>query len=140
MVRLGDLNFTNPDDDIYVQQIPIKFIHKHPDYVYPSSYHDIVLFELERAASLSIFVKPICINTKPALPTEVLATGWGDTEKLQDGTNDMLMKVTLNVFEKNICANSFRPGTSKFPQGFDDSIQMCAGSLNNINDTCQVND
>lgn len=139
MIRLGDLNFTDTKDDMYVQDIPIKNMHSHPQYKYPSAYHDIALFELEFSAKLSIYVKPICIYTKENIAqNQVLAVGWGDTEKAEKGENDMLMKVALNVYDKKTCSETYSRNRI-FQNGLDDRIQVCVGSSEDIKDTCQVN-
>ncbi|KRT81489.1 Trypsin, partial [Oryctes borbonicus] len=138
IVRLGDLNYTNPNDDIYVQEIPIIKTHKYPYYKYPVTYHDIAIFELEYPTNLSIYVKPICLyNEEKIPPGQVLAVGWGDTEKAEKGENDMLMKVGLDVIDEKTCSKTFGKNVRAFPKGLDDHTQVCAGSTKEAKDTCQ---
>ncbi|GJQ79100.1 hypothetical protein Trydic_g23906 [Trypoxylus dichotomus] len=111
--------------------------HKYPFYKYPATYHDIALFELEFPAKLSIYVKPICLYMEETIPPgQVVAVGWGDTEKAEVGENDMLMKVGLDVIDAVSCSRTFEESKA-FPRGLDDRTQVCAGSTKESKDTCQ---
>lgn len=138
MVRLGDLDYTNPNDDEYVQEIPVKKLHKHEGYKFPTVYNDIALIELETPAELSIYVKPICIFTEERIPSaQVVAVGWGETEKMDNGVNSMMMKVALDIIDRGNCSRTFAAGLS-LPRGLDALTQICAGSTEKRKDTCVV--
>lgn len=135
-VRLGDIDYAKSDDDQDVQQIDIKKIHKHPDYKFPTNYNDIALLELEKAANLNIYVKPICLYTKPTIEPKGIITGWGNTEHGEPSEN--LLKATVGSFAHDQCQKTFANDLRALPRGLDENLQICYGSSKNSKDTCQV--
>lgn len=70
----------------------------------------------------------ICIS-------EAIASGWGRIGWTDD-LSDQLLKVTLDFFPFDECAESY--GTNrKLPNGILDAQQVCAGSRDENKDTCE---
>ncbi|KAK4875505.1 hypothetical protein RN001_011927 [Aquatica leii] len=138
-VWLGDWKLsTNPDCITFlgfqlcnhkVQKIKVIDAIHHPSYNDDSLHDDIGLLLLERDATITNFVKPICLpapNTENStLPSTLIAVGWGLTE---NGTSsDIKLKVNLPVQPNSKCESAL-----------EDKLtikQLCVGGQNG-KDTC----
>ncbi|XP_071055378.1 venom protease-like isoform X1 [Onthophagus taurus] len=140
VVRVGDLNYTDPNDNQYAQEIPVDRFYENPGYLPPTDYNDIALLKLVRPVQMNEFLKPICLWTNPKTSDvdKVIVTGWGHTEYANEASkSDLLMKAALDVFTGSRCNKTYSRDTVKLPRGIDDELQMCAGSFTDNKDTCQ---
>ncbi|GJQ88410.1 CLIPC1, partial [Trypoxylus dichotomus] len=135
VVRLGDLNFTSSEDDQYAQQINVKKLYVHPDYVYPEHYNDVALLELEKPAKLSVYVKPACLKTDDVSEPMGFVTGWGHTE--HHPASEHLLKAGVHLFTLEECSRTYSGDSRTLPRGIDPNLQLCYGSKTSIEDSCQ---
>lgn len=135
-VRLGEFNKESNSDDARPEDFTVIQNIPHPEYKSASTYHDIALLQLDRAATLSPYVRPICLPQARAIKEKsAIASGWGKIGFLDEGS-DSLLKVTLELFPHAECATSY--GTSrKLKDGILENQQLCAGSRDSEKDTCQ---
>ncbi|CAH2083530.1 unnamed protein product [Euphydryas editha] len=140
IVRLGDQNLDPAvSDGASPLDVPIKTVHKHPEYNSPGKYNDIALFELNSDVDFEAAIRPACLWTKPDFPghTKAVATGWGVTSSKRGavGSNE-LQKVSLSLLENDYCDLLLNGTHNRHWWGFA-STQMCAGELRGGKDTCQ---
>ncbi|KRT82162.1 Trypsin, partial [Oryctes borbonicus] len=134
-VRLGDVNVADPSDDAYVQEIEVKKVYVHPDFMTPVQYNDIALIELVKPATLSVFLKPACLYTNKTLDFKrALVTGWGKTE--EHVVSDHLLKAVVDIFPQQNCNERYKSLPQVFPNGVNYDIEVCAGSYTSNKDTC----
>lgn len=137
LVRLGELDLSQNEDGAEPEDYDIDRIIVHPDYRYPQKYNDIALLKLKRTVRFTKFITPACLYTKDNIPQrKALATGWGKTDYLAANTNNILLKVELNVFNNDQCSRTYKQ-TKYLPDGIK-STMLCAGELKGGKDTCQV--
>ncbi|KAL0809013.1 hypothetical protein ABMA28_012661, partial [Loxostege sticticalis] len=139
VVRLGDQNIDPAVlDGADPIEVPIKQIHKHPEYKPPSKYNDIALLELVSEVSFESAIRPACLWTKPNFGEHrmAIATGWGVTDPDTRQTSKELHKVSLSLLNNNYCDQLLVSSRNRLWRGFQDS-QMCAGELRGGKDTCQ---
>ncbi|GJQ73814.1 CLIPC1 [Trypoxylus dichotomus] len=135
LVRLGDLNLTSSEDDQYVQQINVKKLYIHPDYVYPKHYNDVALLELDKPARLSAYVKPACLKTDDSSEPRGLVTGWSHTEF--GPAREHLSLAGVDLFTVEECSRIFSVDSRTLPRGIDPNLQLCYGSKTSTQDSCQ---
>lgn len=91
---------------------------------------------------MNLYVRPACLYTKFDLPVQAVVTGWGainyDVER-----SETLMKATLEISDRDKCANSYRSfesgSQSDLACGIIDRLMVCAGStIDPERDTCRV--
>lgn len=166
VARLGNLKL----DESYNVEIAkpqhrnIIRIFAHPLYKYPSEYHDIALFKLDKPIEFSYYVRQACLSPYPTnnlgvWNNTVTAAGWGVVDwgktfnfikvhknannwisyKLgeDEGSNDLL-KADLQLLDHKSCSAAYDTGAPdpKIANGVVDKWQMCAGAEGK--DTCQV--
>ncbi|XP_039762927.1 venom protease-like [Pararge aegeria] len=140
IVRLGDQNLNNNvRDNASPIEVPIKTIHKHPNYVSPYKYYDIALLELNADVDFEDNIRPACLWTKPDFTgyTKAIAIGWGVVDPQQPTkTSDELKKVSLSLLENHFCNVTLKDTFFRLWKGFSDE-QLCAGELRGGQDTCQ---
>lgn len=85
---------------------------------------------------LSPKIQPACLWQNHVIDyTEAIATGWGNTDF--DGLkSDELLKVNLTIIDTEVCRPYFE-SSRNLVNGIIDT-QICAGSLSENKDTCQV--
>nr|CAD7569475.1 unnamed protein product [Timema californicum] len=139
-VRLGDLNLAETIDDARPQEFSVVDRLRHPGFKAPSHYNDIALLKLNRDAVFNGYVRPACLHTSLADPTnKAVATGWGLVDWTDDtGSND-LMKVSLPFVSTADCNNSYKSliGGRKLSGGILADSMVCAGEKLGGKDTCQ---
>lgn len=110
----------------------------YPDYKSYSFYYDIGLIRLQTRLTFNDFVRPACLDTEALLyeKEKVMATGWGQRGYSQS-TSKLLLKVGLEIFSNNEC-NEIYDKDITLRDGIIDSFQICAGSIANSGDTCEV--
>ncbi|XP_063907515.1 serine protease snake-like isoform X1 [Zophobas morio] len=135
-VRLG----VNKFDDISTHRQQLKIVERiaHPEYKSNSHYHDIGLLKLEKPAKMNPYARPACLYLSPEISAQrSIATGWGQTSWGGDGSSNKLHKVIIDLFDREICDPFYR-NQRKLKKGILNDIQVCAGSLDEEKDTCQV--
>lgn len=138
-VRLGDLDYTTETDGAQYQDFTISMAIKHPDYKYPSRYHDIALLKLDRQAVFNNDVEPICLHTQKDIPvSNFLVAGWGKTENWANEGSPRLLKAEVELFPRENCSKVYPPISKEPEMGWVEKYQICAGSLTGERDTCQV--
>ncbi|CAH1365893.1 unnamed protein product [Tenebrio molitor] len=137
-VQIGTTNLF--DKSSHRQRLNILKLIPHPQYIYPSNYHDIALIKLEKPAKMNSYARPACLYSKPEISFErAIATGWGDVTLDGGVSNGDLRKVTLKLVDNDSCNSSYKYYISKkLKNGIVKYIQLCAGSNseNKIEDTC----
>lgn len=135
-MRTGDLNFGRNDDDADPQTIRVARAIAHPNYQASQQYHDIALVELAQAMQFNQYARPACLNSQPNVPDQrAIATGWGLTEFFGD-SSESLLKVTLDLFRFPECVAQY-PADRKLRQGLVERQHLCAGSHQEIKDSCE---
>ncbi|EFA11559.1 serine protease P44 [Tribolium castaneum] len=136
IVRLGDLDLSRDDDGSVHTDYNVRNIVVHPRYRYPLKYNDIALIQLSTTVRFTKFIRPACLYTKSQVELpQAIATGWGKTDYAAAEISDKLMKVSLNIYSNDRCAQTYQ--TSKhLPQGIKSNM-ICAGELRGGQDTCQ---
>lgn len=135
-VRLGEFDRTKTTDDARPEDFTVVQNIPHPDYLTNSTYNDIALLQLDRTATLSPYIRPICLpQTKEIKEKRAVASGWGLIE-YQGEKSDLLLKVTLELFPSNEC-NTVYGKELKWKNGLNETQQICAGSRSSIEDTCE---
>ncbi|KAM3955049.1 LOW QUALITY PROTEIN: venom protease [Aphomia sociella] len=137
IVRLGDQNIDPAvDDGAKPIDVPIKKIHKHPEYKPPKRYNDIALLELNSDVEFESAIRPACLwrHSGYGEHRKAIATGWvidPDTKE----TAKELQKVSLSLFGNEDCDRRLANTRYRHWKGLIPS-QMCAGELRG-EDTCQ---
>lgn len=140
VVRLGDLNLKSSADDGNVKSIKVKNIIIHPGYAYPSHNDDIALVEMEErvpASSFNNFIRAACIWTRTTPDfdqNKAITTGWGDQQTTN--ASDKLQKVTLELYENDVCKRNYKVDGRTLPGGILDNM-LCSGFLPGGRDSCQ---
>lgn len=85
-------------------------------------------------------VGPACIYTEKVIPTNVslVITGWGKTENFDSTGSSQLRKATVDLFPQESCARTYTTDIKGLDKGIVEEMQVCAGSYNDVNSTCQV--
>ncbi|XP_049884268.1 venom protease-like [Pectinophora gossypiella] len=137
VVRLADQNIDpTVDDRANPVDVPIKRIHKHPEYQPPKRYNDIALLELATDVDFEANIRPACLWTQPGFGAfdRGIATGWGVNDTRTKTTSKDLQKVSLSLLENDYCGTLLP--TNRNWAGFRPT-QLCAGELRGGKDTCQ---
>ncbi|XP_055606254.1 ovochymase-2-like [Uranotaenia lowii] len=133
-VRLGDTDLSSAKDDQFAQQIAIRQIRMHPQYVPSKKYFDIALIELESEATFDEAVCPACLWMTPDLPPETLsAVGFGALG-FGEQSSPTLQKVRLSVINTTECLSRLPTNRRSLPRGLVEE-QFCAAS--STMDTCE---
>lgn len=134
-VRIGDLVWNTDSDDAKPQTIRVESTVSHPEYKYPSNYHDIGLVKVENVMTFDLYARPACLNPISDFPIlKAMATGWGQID-FMDKSSDHLQMVILDLFKFNECKDQFSKAP-KLSQGLIEDQHICAGSKDTIKDTC----
>ncbi|KAL6963288.1 serine-type endopeptidase [Sarracenia purpurea var. burkii] len=125
---LGDLTLSSKKDDARPVTYSIVRVYDHPDYKAPAYYHDISLFELNTTVKMSAYVRPACLHTSM---TDLTAVA-------KYSINDKLLKAAITVVSDQQCKISYNGIANKrLERGYDSDGMLCAGDLQDGNDTCQ---
>lgn len=134
---LGELDYANDTDGEMPLRINISERIKHPFYIGNSKYHDIALLKLEKAVEFSDFIRPICLPESNSIDFNIIATGWGKTEKQELSSH--LQKVELDLYTHRECDDLYTDlSLSSIQRGILNGMQVCAGAKIGRRDTCQV--
>lgn len=132
-VRLGEHDKNAENESSHIDLIVAKLI-PHPDYDCEYFYDDIGLIKLEYKVQFTTAIRPACLPQESIKSDRAVATGWGITSD-NGGPSNVLMKVSLDIFEQSRCNHAYKPGL-KLPQGIYENSQFCAGSTTKNNNTC----
>ena len=131
----------------FQQNIQLKKIFVHPNYVDRKFINDIALIKLSKRVELGPFVRTLCIPENDegdlAIPKKYgIATGWGVTQALKPGQQPKPGKrystrLQYSVFiiqSDQLCSNK------SVLQPFNSTVAFCAGDGKGRNDTCYGDD
>ncbi|XP_041451387.1 serine protease persephone isoform X2 [Drosophila obscura] len=142
-VRLGTVNIVNPAQQY--EDIGLRNITIHPNYVSSSKYNDIALLELDKevnfANNSNIF--PACLHTDtrdPPLSSKLFVAGWGTMNLTNRSRSKVLLRAPLDLVPLDKCNESFaeQPSTIRaLKQGVIDSLMCAADTKQQKKDACQ---
>ncbi|ROT75085.1 clip domain serine proteinase 3 [Penaeus vannamei] len=143
VVRLGEHDYSDDEEGADHEDFGVSQTIIYPDYKFPQAYHDLALVRLERRASFSVNINPVCLpwgrEAERDLVNQVITlTGWGATEHGGAGS-PILQEVNLTVFHHSRCDESYSalPQYSRdWPNGIG-SESLCAGDPKGGKDACQ---
>ncbi|XP_016952778.1 venom protease [Drosophila biarmipes] len=133
VVRLGELEFDNDQDDAQPEDFGVLALKPHPDFKNPELYNDIAVVKLDREVKFNRYKHPACLPFDDGEQHEsFIAIGWGQ-RKFAQKQSKKLLKVQLQGYG-NKCVTSVDPN-DELPQGYEARSQLCIGSKDN-KDTC----
>ncbi|XP_055384408.1 uncharacterized protein LOC129614047 [Condylostylus longicornis] len=140
VVRVGEIDFSSNDEESEPEDFLIDELIPHPDYKKDFFYNDIGLIRLQKDVKINPFKRPACLPSFPISNdiNRAIASGWGATNTLGIGTNEKLLKVTLEKFTYDECIGVYQQFSENnyFSNGIDKRTQICYGSHNESKDTC----
>ncbi|XP_075158770.1 uncharacterized protein LOC142231978 isoform X2 [Haematobia irritans] len=140
IVRMGVVNFNDPDEMLEAVQIGIKQYFIHDDYKSGRTYNDIAILELKRPAPLSKFIYPACLYTDEADPkrnVRLTVTGWGSVNVNTRKFSNILLKAHLHVTPLEECNSSYVAyGLSRAVMKGIIKTQLCAKDDKDLKDSC----
>lgn len=138
-VMLGELNRAAKDENAQPRQFQIVDMIKHPAYKAPHKYNDIALIRLNESVTFNQYIRPACLPEIPAAESgRAIACGWGKIDFNQP-VSDTLRKTGLELFTNVECNTLYKSQSNRYiSRGILNDTQLCAGSHNGRNDTCQV--
>lgn len=122
-----------PEEYLISESIP------HPKYNLSSRYNDIALLRLRGRVTFNPFVRPACLPTDSNIPSDLNAMGWGGTS-YSSIASDVLLEVTISLFNHTECSSLFRNDETKLSLGIVEETQICSGSRNDERGACGVNE
>ncbi|XP_022818812.1 serine protease snake-like [Spodoptera litura] len=136
-IKYAALGILKRDDDQRMWHIyDIVQIIGHPDYQPPSKYHDIALLKTGKDIMFTDSVLPACLLKDPSKEATVaIATGWG-TMGHRKPLAEILQMVEVVRFQDTDCRRAY-PVHRHLANGYDPTTQICYGSVEEINDTCE---
>ncbi|XP_055591072.1 transmembrane protease serine 9-like [Uranotaenia lowii] len=123
-VRLGDIDLVGMANDRNAQQIKIRNIARHPDFMITMAYNDIALLQLAQSAQPTQFVCTACLWPTANTFSQLTLLGFGSTVPIGP-ISPILLKGTIPTVDSTTCANALLPAR-KLPQGILNT-QICAG-------------
>lgn len=136
IIRLSEQNLIKRTAGLTPKDFLIEDFFIHPNYLPASKYNDIALIKFKGKVVLSNNLRPACLWQNHTINyTEAIATGWGNTD-FAGVKSDELLKVKLALIDTDVCRPYFE-STKNLENGIINS-QICAGSLTENKDTCQV--
>ncbi|XP_053735144.1 uncharacterized protein LOC128767227 [Synchiropus splendidus] len=142
-VVLGEHHLDNLDSTEQYRSVSMVIIHK--DYVPLTGESDIALLRLEHAATLSRYIRPVCLPTRGFAEHELLplryhtVSGWG--KKIDAGkpeapgappSSPVLRKMSVPILQNSQCSQY---------SGFNFTATMlCAGYLEGQQESCRGDD
>lgn len=136
IIRLSEQNLIKRTAGLTPKDFLIEDFFIHPKYLPTSKYNDIALIKFQGKVVLSPKIRPACLWQNHLIDyTEAIATGWGNTD-FAGLKSDELLKVNLTIIDTEVCRPYFE-SSRNLVNGIIDT-QICAGSLSENKDTCQV--
>lgn len=137
-VILGELDQETTDDVASPLQFDVAERITHPKYIRRTSRNDIALLKLNQTVKFNSYISPACLWDSNKIPaTEAIATGWGVNA---DGYKySHLQEMYLDIINHTLCKDQLSKLWALGPKGdIQDDSQLCAGSLTDSIDTCDV--
>ncbi|XP_017768702.1 PREDICTED: serine protease snake-like [Nicrophorus vespilloides] len=130
IVRLGDTDLNNNDNEPNIQEYGVLRHIIHPKYNYPLAYNDIALIELNDTVTFTKFVSPICVYDDAKIREPLC---------LEIGYKQLFYRlIEVLMLSSRECKHYF--DNYKFanlvPFGLDPDTQICA-SIPSYHMTCQ---
>lgn len=123
VLKISDINHRE------IREISEVIENEENEYNFNNNLHDIILLKLKDSLIFNEYIIPICLPlVDQDIGTQFVAAGWGQ-QNLTILNNDHLLKVILTSSDENHCKN-------RLPN-FNKSFQLCAGSFNDLKDTCR---
>ncbi|XP_050668050.1 serine protease snake-like isoform X2 [Leptidea sinapis] len=143
IVRLGNKNIFGFSLNERFNDMKIKRIINHPNYMPPKKYFDIAIIEITESVRFTKYIQPACLwsdfDTK-RLGTQSALTGWGVTEYRHNkaiGTiSAELQAAVVDIIDSDLCDRLLRPSCNRHWCGLE-SHQICAGKLAGGVDACK---
>ncbi|XP_017963768.1 serine protease snake isoform X1 [Drosophila navojoa] len=134
VVRLGDLDFENDQEDASPRNYDVANYYRHPQFISPELYNDIGMVKLAERVLFDRYKHPACLPFESGqnMPS-FIAVGWGSTN-LAGKSSARLLKVKLNNIADDVCRRVIGR-SDDYPRGFEPVTQMCVGSSRAM-DTC----
>ncbi|XP_062533156.1 polyserase-2-like [Armigeres subalbatus] len=132
IVRAGDTDLGDNENDLLVQQRNILRVLRHPLHRYSKSYHDIALVELDEALFFNLLISPVCLWLESYIPQEPLnIAGFGEVN-LAEGPSSTLQQGYVTLQPPQKCEKMLP--SRRIPDGILES-QFCAS--HDTMDTCE---
>lgn len=128
-IRLGEYNVLESRE--YMQDIAVKEIKRHAQFITLTFQHDIALLKLKKPVEFSRYVSSICLPQANQTYSDVNATvvGWGAVS-FGGAESSVLREVALPVWRNADCDRTY------LLEDINDSF-LCAGSPEPNQDACQ---
>ncbi|XP_040169179.1 uncharacterized protein LOC120903679 isoform X2 [Anopheles arabiensis] len=134
VIRIGDLNLFDADDDEFVQERKIVQMIRHPLHNASTVYYDLALLKLDKKVIQSEGVIPTCLWLDDSIPFSTLeVAGWGQTGFGKEKSN-MLLKAELKLMTNTDCAKYNNKRTQRRLGSDLADHQLCA--WDEVMDTC----
>ncbi|XP_021708048.1 tryptase isoform X2 [Aedes aegypti] len=138
LVRLGEWDTVTVNEPLKHEELGIRKIIIHENYVDRIHHNDIALLILEKRANLNVHINPVCLpKTDDNFDGQrCMVSGWGRENFKPDGKySEVLKKVELPVIPRKRCKQMFR-ATSLGPLFQLHKSFLCAGAEAGV-DTCK---
>ncbi|KAM7347706.1 hayan isoform 2-T4 [Cochliomyia hominivorax] len=140
VVRLGVVNFSDPEEMSTAVEMKIKKIYMHPQYTSSLVYNDIAILELEHEVETNEYIYPICLYTNeedPDTNTQLWVSGWRNFNKYFENPY-ILRKVPMYTWPLEKCNEIYKEYglTRRIKEGIK-GTQLCAQNKEQeISDVC----
>lgn len=138
IVRLGELEFDNNKDDAQPEDFGVQSRIVHPGYDHPVIYDDIAILKLDRNVTFNEYKHPACLPfTDGRKSSSFIAIGWGQTALVpRRGSESSKILKKVKLFNFNTRCKLTAEINEELPNGYNASSQICIGSHESSQDTC----
>ena len=126
-VKLGIHDRAHDGDKSVLSIVDQRY--KHPRGDLSTLHNDIGLIKLQESVTLSEFILPACLPTRPFYNDKATVTGFGETGK--GVQSQKLMKVVLERFDHENCKNIYEGN-------YNEDTMLCYGHHKQRMDACNV--
>ncbi|XP_028135561.2 phenoloxidase-activating factor 1-like [Diabrotica virgifera virgifera] len=121
---------TNCADPLQISRVGQVIVHHGYDVDSPGHYNDIALIHLKKAARITEFVTPICLQMDNVVPNRYYISGWGKTET--EAFSKIKMKLEIPPYGRVQCVEkysivSIEVAESQICAGGEDRKDSCTG-------------
>lgn len=138
VVRLGEWDTVTENEPIRHEELGVRKIILHEDYVDKKYHNDLALLITEKPANLNVHINPICLpNANENFDGQrCMVSGWGRENFNPDGKySEVLKKIELPIIPRSQCKKMFQ-ATRLGPFFRLHKSLMCAGGEAGV-DTCK---
>lgn len=138
VVRLGEWDTVTENEPLKHEQIEVRKLILHENFVDKKYHNDLALLILERPADLNVHINPICLPSANEKfdGQRCMVSGWGKEDFNPDGKYaEVLKKIELPVVERSQCRTMLR-ATKLGPFFQLHKNFLCAGGEPGV-DTCK---